>query len=678
MANGAVSPLGRMKEELVRLGKKGLKLKYFVPTLWGRVGEPCEIGGKPVAVNPSEYFLGHIEAIEKNRIPDIVPTKSLNGQLPNGNGGAWIANETIYNMFVRLTTAYDHNQDGKLGGDKRDVTLANGVRESGTFLKAIAMLGYVRSLGCSVIHLLPITSIGKDGNKGELGSPYAIRNPYAIEDSLGDLLINMSAEEQFKAFVEACHLLGIRVICEFVFRTASKDSDWVKENPDWFYWIDEKVKDRNPGETNLEKAKATYGNPIFDGQTLKLINKKVAAQDFTQLPSPPEAYQDFFKPAPKKSAVKFNKKGQFRATTKGLDGKTYSVRIPGAFADWPPDDNQPPWGDVTYLRMYKDSDPKAPKFNYIAYNTIRMYDKELAKPELASTELWNTIINLVPTYQAKYGIDGVMVDMGHAVPVELMQKLVEKARSIDPNFCFLSENFEIGQDSVEAGYNAVVGYCWWVEYRRDGMYEMLEHLGNQGVPLSFFGATENHNTPRAAARNGGVSYAKYAFLVNSMLPRAIPFIHSGQELGETAPVNTGLDFANEDLASLKGQKLALFDLCAYNWDAKTDMLDFFKKVLGLRQTYKKTVTNTHPESFCKLLTGHSDVIAFIRRDFDHHLMVMFNRDYENSLASEIDLSWCLPQEIKELKDKLEGSTFEIKYKKLKYNLKPGQAVFFAW
>ena len=46
------------------------------------------------------------------------------------------------------------------------------------------------------------------------------------------------------------------------------------------------------------------------------------------------------------------------------------VRIPGAFADWPPDDNQPPWTDVTYLRMYDH-----PDFNYMAYNTIRMYDE---------------------------------------------------------------------------------------------------------------------------------------------------------------------------------------------------------------------------------------------------------------------------------------------------------------
>ena len=78
-------------------------------------------------------------------------------------------------MFVRTTAAFDHNGNGKL-----DLPLnERGFRETGTFLKAIAMLPYIKRLGATVIHLLPITSIGQDGNKGTLGSPYAIRNPYA-------------------------------------------------------------------------------------------------------------------------------------------------------------------------------------------------------------------------------------------------------------------------------------------------------------------------------------------------------------------------------------------------------------------------------------------------------------------------------------------------------------------
>ena len=48
--------------------------------------------------------------------------------------------------------------------------------------------------------------------------------------------------------MEAAHRLGLRVVVEFVFRTAAKDGDWVKEHPEWMYWIKESVPPRGPGE----------------------------------------------------------------------------------------------------------------------------------------------------------------------------------------------------------------------------------------------------------------------------------------------------------------------------------------------------------------------------------------------------------------------------------------------
>ncbi len=683
MTETVTNPIAAVKKQLKELAAKPFKATYRVPSLWVETGCQPEDGKPAVTVHPGEFYLKHIEAIEKHSSKDIDPLRSLNQQLPGGDGGNWINRESIYNIFVRLTAAYDHNGDGSLGGSKADLTLnADGIRESGTFLKAIAMLGYVKALGCTTIHLLPVTAIGHDGNKGELGSPYAIRNPYKLEESQADPLLKLGVEDQFRAFIQACHLLGIRVICEFVFRTASKDSDWIADHPDWFYWIDEKVSDRTPGEADLVKAAKHYGNPIFNVEELKAINAKVTAGDLNELPPPPADYRNFFKLPPAPETVKFNAHKQYRG--EGTDvqtGKKCSVRIPGAFADWPPDDNQPPWGDVTYLRMYRDETPQQPEFNYIAYNTIRMYDRRLARPEMANMPLWQTIIDLIPTYQKKYGIDGVMVDMGHAVPVSLMQQLISRARTIDPDFAFLSENFEIGQDSVDAGYNAVVGYAWWVEYRRDGMYDLLNHIGNKGVPLSFFGAVENHNTPRAAGRAGGEQYAKYAFLVNTMLPRSIPFIHSGQELGETVPVNTGLDFSNTDLDKLKGKKLALFDLCGFAWDGRHQMFNFVKTVLQLRRQYAGAVNHTGKDSFCMVQTGQADVIAFIRRGEGQHLMVLFNRDLQNTLEGEVGLEWCLGNEHESLENLVEeGKTrkFKIDNQKLKYSLKPGQCCAFAW
>jgi hypothetical protein len=684
MPNSGITPLEKMKNELKKLIGKSSHGKYLVPSLWAPVGEEPIDGDPAKDVNPGEFFLKHIEAIEKNAVEGIDPLMTLNSQIPGGNGGKWIEKETIFNLFVRLTTAYDHNGDGTLGGNKEDLTQNEfGVRESGTFLKTIALLGYIKSLGATTIHLLPVTAIGHDGNKGELGSPYAIKNPYKLEESQADTIIDMDAEEQFKALVQACHLLGIRVITEFVFRTASKDSEWIKENPEWFYWIREDVQDRDPDEKDPAVACKHYGNPIFQQEELEIINQKVACGDHNNLPAPSPEFKGFFTLSPNKEDVKFNEKKQYRANAKcPFSGKMETARIPGAFADWPPDDNQPPWGDVTYLRMYEDENESQPEFNYIAYNTIRMYDNALAKDELANKSLWKKLRELVPSYQEKYAIDGVMVDMGHAVPVKLMQEIITKAREIDPNFAFLSENFDIKQDSVDAGYNAVVGYAWWVEYRRDGMYSLLNHVGNEGVPLSYFGAVENHNTPRAAERAGGERYAKYAFLVNSMLPGSIPFIHSGQELGETIPVNTGLDFSDEILAGLKGKKLALFDLSSYEWDKKHSLLSFVKKVLKVREENSKAVMNNNTETFGTLETGHADIICFMRKEGDQNLMVLFNRDLENDLHGRIKVDWCLSPEVSQLEnlvaDEINPSSLNVKDGHIDAFLPAGSCCLFTW
>ncbi|MFZ2958626.1 MAG: alpha-amylase [Candidatus Ozemobacteraceae bacterium] len=684
-AGSSQTPFFRLKAALaVRSGKKD-SLKYRVPALWAPVGEVAQPGAPSREVNPSTFFLSHLEAIEKHQISGIDPTRSLNPQMPGEVGGSWVTRLPIYNLMVRLSTAYDHDGDGILGGADSDPTLNQaGIRESGTFLKSIALLGHIKSLGAGTIHLLPITSIGHDGNKGVLGSPYAIKNVYELESSQADPLIDMTVEDQCRAFIEAAHRLGMRVVCEFVFRTASKDADWVKEHPDWFYWIDATIPDRAPGETNLEKAIKGYGNPIFPDEVLAVVKDKVTRNEYSELPPPPEAYRRFFKLPPASSAkVRMNAEGQYRGES--LDPETRKIvetRIPGAFADWPPDDNQPPWGDVTYLRMYNDENPEKPRFNYIGYNTIRMYDTALAQDSLANRPLWDKIRLLIPFYQKTYGIDGVMVDMGHAVPVNLMREIVDEARRIDPNFAFLSENFEINEHSIEAGYNAVVGYAWWVEYRRDGLRDLLQHIGVRGVPIPFFGATENHNTPRSAGREGGERYSRYAFLLNTFLPMSIPFIHSGSELGETMPVNTGLDFKSEDLGRLRGKPLPLFDMACFDWDRSQNMLFFHRRILSLREEFRAAVEAPISEGFACVETGQQDVFAYVRTGGGKVALILLNRDLSNPLEASLDLNPHAGGRLKDLSDRLEDGSRALKVPvsegKMCVTVAPGACHLFSW
>lgn len=606
-------PDKNLKKILASLKAKEHKFDgtYFVPTLWSYIGEEPSQNIYNENVNPYTFFIRHIEKIMS--YPESLKNTPCN-----------IESAYIYNIFPRLTLAFDHNQDGEIGGLPGDITLNQyKIRETGTFLKCIALLGHCKRLKTNIIHLLPVTSIGKDGNKGELGSPYAIKNPYKLDEHLKDTLIEDDVETQFKAFIEAAHLLGIKVIAEFVFRTASKDADWVKENPEWFYWIDENVSNRLAGDATEEYLKKTYGPPYFDKQTLEIITQKVKNGDLTDLPAPGDFYKDIFMLPPKKEKIFMNSQGQYRGISiNAKNGSEMITKIPGAFADWPPDDIQPPWSDVTYLRMYNDKDPEKPEYNYIAYNTIRMYDENLAKDENENTPLWKKIEGIIPHWSKEFGIDGVMVDMGHAIPVKLMQAIINTARKNNPDFIFLSENFTINSRSLEEGYNAVMGYAWSVWHKENGIKDFLRHVGEEGVPISYFATPENHNTPRAADRFGKKEYSKLAYLLSCFIPHGIPFIHAGFELGETRPVNTGLDFTPEE--QKKYSELPLFDKGSLNWEVQRETVDFVIKVSEFRKKYENIITNQENLKYKPISLEPYQMVSYTCKTNDGEIIAILN------------------------------------------------------
>ena len=98
----------------------------------------------------------------------------------------------------------------------------------GTFAAAIPDLTRIRQMGVDVIWLMPIHPIGKIGNKGDLGSPYSIVDYRAINPAYGTL-------EDFKAFIQAVHAAGMRLIIDVVYNHTARDSRLVAEHPDWFH-----------------------------------------------------------------------------------------------------------------------------------------------------------------------------------------------------------------------------------------------------------------------------------------------------------------------------------------------------------------------------------------------------------------------------------------------------------
>jgi hypothetical protein len=588
---------------------KGENAPYAVPGLW------LDPDGSPIRrpVNPYRFLLSSIEWIEDQ------PQESL---ITGPSGGGWSQHAVTYNILVRATTGFDHDGDGKVSLDP----IGDGWMETGTFLKTIALLPYIKQLGFTTVHMLPITAIGQDGNKGTLGSPYAIRHPYRIDPRLAEPALGLDVETEFAAFVAAAHHLGLRVVVEFVFRTASKDADWAAEHPEWFYWIRTDVPDRAPGSMQED----AYGPPIFTSEELAQIQELAPQREHHDLIPPHAIYRQMFTPPPEQVEMI---DGRWIGTCSGGT----QVRIPGAFADWPPDDPQPPWGDVTYLRLYDHAD-----FNYIAYNTVRMYDRRLAKPEHAVEPLWERIVGILPHYQRAFGIDGVMIDMGHALPMALKQRMVDETRRINPDFAFWDENFTIAQQSRDEGYNAVIGNFWWMAYRPHKLVDKMLHTCAQtGFPLPFFAAPESHNTPRAAARPGGLAYARTMWALGCLLP-ALPFCHAGFEVGETLPVNTGLDFLPEELPDYPSEKLALFSEAAYGWENAANLVDWIRRTLVIRARYADLTIDPDPTTFDLLETDNPQVWAVIRQRDEQAIGIIFNLDWENAQSFNVQLPTARP------------------------------------
>lgn len=566
-----------------------LSSAYYVPGLWIDYQDPS-----PRPVDPYAFYASRLESI---LAAEPVP-------LVQGSGaGDWSRRAVVYNLFPRVTAAYDHAHDGVLALDPSP----EGWRDTGTLLKCIALLPYIQFLGANTVHLLPITSVGQDGKKGTLGSPYGIRNPYKLDFNLAEPATGLDVDALFAGFVEAAHRLGIRVVMEFVLRTSSKDGDWIGEHPEWFYWIQEEVPDRKR-DSDYPNA---YGNPLFPGGDLYTIKEKVARLDFSQLPPPPDSYRHMFCEPPRPDQV-FMDNGRWIGV---LENGT-RVRIPGAFSDWPPDDNQPPWTDVTYLRLYNH-----PDFNYMAYNTLRMYDERLARPENIVGGLWDAIVGVIPHYQREFGIDGVMIDMGHALPPLLKQRVVRAARDINPDFAFWDENFFIGQHSVDEGYNAVVGYFLFDFSQPSKLRGFLDRLSHERLPLPFFATAENHNTPRAADHPFALQYVHAALAFSVMMP-GIPFIHSGFELMETKPINTGLGFSDEMIDAHPGETLPLFSEWAFNWTQPHNLVGSIRYALQMRKKYDQLLSSADPATVILGWSDNPNFVVLARQNADHTLVIV--------------------------------------------------------
>ena len=547
---------------------------YAIPDLWDNFGyageEKVATHDGHVLVNPYHFYYSLIRDVFLARADKKIDysesfytQRPIDEELKNGD---WIRKSSVYSMMIRASGSFDHDRTGSL----EDRNLYK-LKDTGTFIKALALLPNLKKMGIDVLYLLPIAKYSLKDKKGELGSPYGVSNFNALDQGLKDPITGdaTTVEQEFKAFVEAAHILGMKVIIDIIPRTNSVNSDLIVDHPDWFYWLDlaDLPDYRSPMVPGLKAAipaKKEYAPQIYASEEVLQHIRKIRKNP-KQIDA--KKWREMIK--------EYKSEGNTKEIL-DLVQEYFKMTIAPAFSDCI-NDPQPAWSDVTYFRMYLDhpesSQPFLDKLGhfepYILFDVAKSSFNPGTQP---NKPLWEMLSGIIPFYQKQFGIDGARIDMGHALPLELVSEIIRKAREINPEFTFIAEELDVvnAADSKSKGYNMIIGDGFMREPRvYDGLFNSFVY-GAMNLESPLFACGETHDTPRLAARNGGETLAKMLTIFNLFVPNAIPFLNSGQEVFERQPMNTGLDCRPNESEMLDPKdpffgKLALFDRFAFHY-----------------------------------------------------------------------------------------------------------------
>ncbi|MEQ1746376.1 MAG: alpha-amylase family glycosyl hydrolase [Saprospiraceae bacterium] len=131
----------------------------------------------------------------------------------------------------------------------------------GNFEGVRKQLPRLKKLGVDVLWLMPVHPIGKERRKGPLGSPYSVRDYYAVNPDYG-------TADDLKKLVQAAHEQGMKVILDWVPNHTSWDAVWKHDHPEYYtkYNGDFTVpinEHGQPIEDWSDVCDLDYGNPAL-------------------------------------------------------------------------------------------------------------------------------------------------------------------------------------------------------------------------------------------------------------------------------------------------------------------------------------------------------------------------------------------------------------------------------
>lgn len=122
----------------------------------------------------------------------------------------------------------------------------------GNFNGITARLDDLKNLGVNILWLMPIHPVGQERKKGSIGSPYAVRDFYAINPDYG-------TKEDLRRLVSEAHRREMKVIIDIVANHTSWDSVMLKM--EGFHTRDAAGKVLPPVADWMDVADLNYDNP---------------------------------------------------------------------------------------------------------------------------------------------------------------------------------------------------------------------------------------------------------------------------------------------------------------------------------------------------------------------------------------------------------------------------------
>ncbi len=618
------SPLLKLERYFER--NRDERLIWAIPDIFSQPPE-AKITHTPTGemlTNPYDYFYQLVRSLRKDSVPGLSLSKIQNNQ----SDGEWLRQSIIYSSLVRTSAAFDADRSGYI-----EHTNVHGHKETGTFIKMIALLPHLRRMGIDALYLLPIMKHSRRQSKGDPGSPYSVIDFFALDPSLKETLTGeaFTIEEEFAALVDAAHALGIRVLIDFIPRTNGLDSTFIRDYPEWFYWIDCDARDdyRPP---RVEGIPST--TPPTEEQLPTMYGSDDVKRHIQQFRADPRTLDaDTF------AAIKDE------ADILGAIEETFNLTVAPAFSDQI-NDQQPAWDDVTFFKLYLDHPSSARPYveddtpPFILHDTIK---SNLYPGRQPNTPLWETLKGVLPYYQRTFGIDGARIDMGHALPEELLHGIIESTREVDPDFGLITEELDPSnaEENRAHGFNIMAGNGFYLQPRVEDGQSKAFFRSAPHLSLPPFAAAETHDTPRLAAREGGEKRSIALSALNALTPGSVPFINAGLETFEKQAMNLGLDATDIERRRLPYNhpyygRLALFDYFPLDYlHQRRHLLPALLRTLfSIRNDYRDAYASG---SWHFLESDNPAFIGYCLQGKTRGLLILANLSTTNDASEEFDL-----------------------------------------